>query len=324
MSRERICRRAALLSSLVLLSSACAGTGSQPSEGSVVAAFYPLAFAARTVAGDRLEVVNLTPPGAEPHDLELSTAQMRTLASAELVVYVGGGFQPALEDALAELEVDRLDVLEAVSPLPSRGDPHGEEAHAGEEEAHAGEEEAHAGEEEAHAHPEGAVDPHVWLDPLRMARIVRAIGAALAGADPDGGEGYRARAADLARRLEALHEDYREGLSGCERREIVVSHEAFGYLADRYDLRQLGIAGLDPEAEPAPGRVAEVTRFAREHGVTTIFFERAVSPEVAEVVAAEIGVRTAVLDPLEFPPRRGDYFDVMRANLLKLKEALGC
>ena len=290
-------RRWTLLALSLSLLAACGGGAAGPSRPLVAAAVFPLGWAAERVGGDAIEVAILTPAQTEPHDLGLTPGQVRQVAGADLVLYVGADFQPAVEEVASGRD-EALDVLEAFDAL------------------------AAADEHDDHNH--GPVDPHVWLDPVRMKAVVEAVGARVAELVPDDTDAIRARAAELAEELNALHRDFEAGLSGCERHEIVVSHEAFGYLADRYGLEQIAISGLDPEAEPSPGRIAEVTRLAREKGATTIFFETLVSPAIAETVAAEAGVETAVLDPLEGPPESGDYLRGMRANLEALRKALGC
>jgi zinc transport system substrate-binding protein len=281
-----------LLSGLAVLAvSACGGSSEANSSGGpqVIGAFYPLAFVAERVAGKSASVTNLSPPGVEPHDLELAPDQVRALSEADLVVYLGAGFQPAVEDIVGELdETATLDVLENQEELL-------------------------------------ADDPHVWLDPLRLGEIADAVAARLAEVDPDKAQTYDDNAAALNEDLERLDEEFSGALKDCERDELVVSHEAFGYLTNRYGLEQVGVAGVDPETEPSPGRLAEVAEFARDNDVTTIFFEEQVSPDIAEVLAEESGATTEVLDPLEFPPDgSSDYFDVMRDNLAAITTALGC
>jgi zinc transport system substrate-binding protein len=250
----------------------------------VVASFYTLAYAAERVGGEAVNVRNLTPSGAEPHDLEASPGDVRELHDADLVLLLGGGFQPLLEDAAGDgdhvaraLDTPGLDLLETT-------------------------------------------DAHVWLDPLRYALIVERIGETL---------GRPAAAERLVGRLRALDRDYRDGLANCERREIVTSHDAFAYLAARYGLDQIPIAGASPEGEPAPQDLERAVDAVRETGATTVFVEPLVSPRVAETVAREAGVETAVLNPLEGltedeQARGEDYFSLMRANLAVLREALGC
>jgi len=323
---------------LPLLTAACAGRAGGPGATSggpeVIAAFYPLAFAAGVVAGEHATVTNLSPPGVEPHDLELAPDQVRTLSDADLVVYLGEGFQPAVEDLVGQL--DDTPALDGLAGQDDAGEDHGDEDDDhGDEEEHSDEEEDedddHSDEEESteeghdHELEAGATDPHVWLDPTLLAAIGDAVADQLSEIDPDNADSYRANAETLGEELDALDDDYDAALEDCERRELVVSHEAFGYLTDRYDLEQVGVSGLDPETEPSPGRVAEVAEYAEDNGVTTIFFEEQVSPDIAEVIASEIKADTKVLDPLEFPPDEGnDYLDVMRNNLDAITAALGC
>jgi zinc transport system substrate-binding protein len=167
-------------------------------------------------------------------------------------------------------------------------------------------------------------DPHVWLDPVRMQAMAAAVAERLAQRDPAHASSYRSRAAAVQADLQALDRDFRIALTGCARTDVVTSHAAFGYLANRYGLVQQGISGLSPDAEPSPGRLAEVTRFARAHHVTTIFFESLVSPKVAQAVAAEVGAKTAVLDPVEGVKKGEDYLAVQRRNAAALHDALGC
>jgi zinc transport system substrate-binding protein len=298
--------RAALVgASLASLLSGCSRSGSaaEVDRVSVVASFYPLAEAASRVGGDLVSVENLTPPGVEPHDLELAPDDIEAIATADVIVYLGGGFQPAVEDALAEAEhAVTVDALNAVATNA-----------------------APASEAE-----EGlTVDPHVWLDPARYEEIVRAVADALAKADPANEATYAANADAYIAQLAALDEEFRAGLSYCERTTIVTSHEAFGYLADAYGLTQVGILGLSPEAEPDPRRLAELRDLVEREGVTTIFAEELVSPKVAETLASEAGVQVAVLNPIESltdaQEKAGeDYLSLMRENLDTLRKALDC
>jgi zinc transport system substrate-binding protein len=297
---------------VLLVLAATAGCGRAASAGSapaVVTAFYPLEFLSTRIGGGHVTVSNLTKPGTEPHDVELSPRQVGDISDASLVVYLKG-FQPAVDEAVRQEAGDRaFDVGTAVRLLPAEHDGH---------------DDGGPGEDE-HAEAAGGRDPHVWLDPVRFAAITDALGERLAQVDAAHAADHRARAAAVHRELDALDAEYATGLRDCARREIVTSHEAFHYLADRYGLTEVGITGISPEAEPSPRRMAEVAEQARAAGATTIFFETLVSPKVAETVAREVGARTAVLDPLEGLARPGtDYFSVMRGNLAALRTALGC
>ncbi|MFC7532145.1 metal ABC transporter substrate-binding protein [Actinoplanes sp. GCM10030250] len=300
-----------LLPALVLLVAltGCGGTSSDDGKLAVVTAFYPLQFVSQRVGGDAVSVSNLTKAGAEPHDVELSARQVGEITDAGLVVYLSG-FQPAVDDAVRQNAGDHAFDAASAVPLLTAADA---DAHA----------EEHAEEgEEAHA---GGTDPHVWLDPTRLATIADKLAERLGKADPDHAADYTARAAALRTDLTTLDGEFTKGLTTCAHREIVTSHTAFHYLADRYDLDQIGITGIDPEAEPSPQRLAAVAAEAKELGATTIFFETLVSPKVAETIAREVGAETAVLDPLEgLTDENLDYFTVMRANLATLTKALEC
>ncbi|MEV0650842.1 metal ABC transporter substrate-binding protein [Phytomonospora sp. NPDC050363] len=271
-----------------------------------VAAFYPLQFVTKKVGGEHVNVANLTAPGVEPHDLELSPQQVADLAESDLVVYLGG-FQPAVDDAIAQQAADKSLDAATASPLEDHGTGHDHEGEA-----------EHAGE--------SALDPHIWLDPTRLATVGDQVAAKLAAVDPGHAQAYTDNAAALRASLTTLDTEYRDGLATCERREVVTSHAAFGYLTEHYGLEQVAIEGLSPEGEPSPGRISEVAAFAKEHGVTTIFFETLVSPDVAQTLATEVGAQAKVLDPIEglAADYDGDYFSVMRTNLTALQEALGC
>ena len=163
-------------------------------------------------------------------------------------------------------------------------------------------------------------DPHVWLDPVRYARIVKRVGSVLR---------RPARAAAPMAQLRRLDRDYRTGLAHCARKEIVTSHAAFGYLAQRYGLRQVAITGLTPESEPSARDLEDVVQVVRRTHATNVFFETLVSPRLAQTVAREVGAKTAILDPIEglSPSEQssGDtYFTLMRRNLANLRKALAC
>jgi zinc transport system substrate-binding protein len=300
----------ASLVALAVLGVAACTTNSAAAAGKVdvVAAFYPLQFVAEQVGGGHIAVTNLAKPGAEPHDLELSARQVGRVSDAEVIVYLKG-FQPAVDDAVDQVGGDRtFDVATAVPLLDA-----GESDH------------VHAGEESDH-HEDAAKDPHVWLDPTRLATIAQQVADRLGAADPANKTDYAANAARLRTELTGLDQEYAAGLANCQRRELVTSHAAFGYLADRYHLEQVGLSGVTPDTDPAPQRLASVAQEAREHGATTIFFETLVSPKVADTIAREVGARTAVLDPIEGlqPGSTGDYFSIMRTNLTAIRTALDC
>jgi zinc transport system substrate-binding protein len=162
-----------------------------------------------------------------------------------------------------------------------------------------------------------------------MRRIARRIEDALVTLRPADADGIERRGAAYREQLTALDADYRAGLADCERDIVVTSHEAFGWLVRRYGLRQAGVAGIDPESEPGPERLADLADLVQRTGTTTVFTEDLVSPKVAETLAREAGVHTKTLSPLEgLTGRQRDkgatYVSVMRTNLKKLRAALAC
>jgi zinc transport system substrate-binding protein len=257
----------------LMVSPAAAG-----SKRSVVAAFYPVAYAAARGGGHRVVVTNL----------ELTPDQIDEVLDADVVFELGHGFQPAVEKAAGQRDGPTVSLL-----------------------------------------PAGARDPHIWLDPVRMVAIVRRVQRSLTAADPLGRAVYARNADTLVAELRALDDRYAQGLAACERQVIVTAHEAFGHLARRYGLRQEGVAGLSPDAEPDAQRLGQLADLVKRGGVTTVFTEELVSPRIADTLAREAGVQTATLNPLEGLTKRevsrgADYVTVMDRNLTKLRRALGC
>ncbi len=284
-------RRIALIGLAVVLGGCAAA--SQGTTGadrrSAVAGFFPVAATLRALGGTALTVRDLTPPGVEPHDLELTTDEMDAILDADLVVVMGRGFQPAVERAARNRDGGAVNLLDRL----------------------------HSGS-----------DPHVWLDPVTMQRVVKILATSVDRVFPHQRAPVAAQGARLDRELRALDARYRSGLSRCDRSVIVTAHEAFGPLAARYGLRQEAIAGISPEQEPDPRRIADLSDLVKREGVTTIFTETLVSPKVAQTLGREAGVQTAVLDPIE-SPRSGvtsfaGYLAAMRQNLVVLRAALGC
>ena len=279
-----------VLLGVAVLVAGCGATSGAKGKASVVAAFYPLAWAAEQVGGEAVDVRNLTPPGAEPHDIELTPRDVGRLQEADVVLYLSHGFQPAVEQALDGAKGKRVDALAGLGLRKGVGDEAGKS------------------------------DPHVWLDPVLFAHVVRRIGALF-------GKPRKTRL--LVSRLGSLDRDYRRGLAHCSSRDFVTSHAAFGYLAARYDLHQIPITGIDPESEPSPQRIQRLIELVRREHVRTVFFERLVSPRLAETIARDAGVKAAVLDPIEgltpSEEARGySYFTLMGQNLRELRSALGC
>ncbi|MDN5688058.1 MAG: metal ABC transporter substrate-binding protein [Brachybacterium sp.] len=296
------------------------GAGASADGLTVVTSNYPLSYVVSRIGGDRVTATDLATPGADAHGIELSVKQVMAVQEAALVLQIPR-YQAALDDAISSGPGDNvLDVSSVIEMLPSGGDEHDEHDH--DEHASDGGGGEHAGEEHA-GHDHGPTDPHFWHDPLRLAEVADALAARLGEIDPEGAEAFTAAAAEVRSDLEALDAELGEQYGAVEGdRTFITSHAAYAYLADRYDLHQVGIAGVDPETEPSPRRLLELEQVIDEEGVTTIFFETTASPKVAQTLAENVGVDSAELDNLETRlDEDADYPAVMRNNCQKLLES---
>ncbi|MDO5723513.1 MAG: metal ABC transporter substrate-binding protein [Flaviflexus sp.] len=284
--------RSRILLTLALSSAVLTACSAEPDSTKieVTTSFYPLQYAVQQIGGDRVEVASLTPPGSDAHHLELSPRQVTALAETDLVVYLSG-FQPAMDEAVAEASpthvVDAADIASSDPALDG--------------------------------------NPHFWVDPRLMAELASPIVRELTEIDPDHADEYAERAEEYERTLTDLDEGFRSGLASCERDTLIVTHAAFGYLAHSYGLTQEAIAGVEPDTEPSPARIASVTELIRDSGVTTVFATSKPEVAMAQALAGEADVEVKLLDALEsqLDPER-DYAQVMADNLALLRESLGC
>ncbi len=267
----------------------------------IVAAFYPYEYVVQRVAGEHATVGNLTPPGVEPHDLELTPQQVAELSDADLVIYEAG-FQPAIDDAVEQNPpAAALDVTDVV-PLRDTGAP-GESGAA------------------------SSADPHLWLDPTLLMPITQRVVDVLSDADPANADSYTDNADQLIADLKRLDAEFQSGLAHCDRTEVVTSHAAFGYLTNRYGLTMVPIAGLSPDVDPSPEHLAELQTLIKADGITTVFSETLGTTAYADTLAHDLGLKAAVLDPIEglADEESGqDYLSLMRSNLTALRAANGC
>ncbi|MEV0371901.1 metal ABC transporter substrate-binding protein [Streptomyces sp. NPDC050636] len=303
----------------LLALSACSSSDAAGSGGGkvkVTASFYPMEFLAAQIGGKHVEVTDLTKPGTEPHDLDLTAQQTAQVSESDAIFYIKG-LQPAVDEVIKQSGVENVVEATSLTSLKEHGTEvdshgHGEEEH---------------GHEDEHAHEEeGGKDPHIWLDPVKYAEVAKGVNQALAKADPDHKADYQKNTDALVKKLEGLDADFKKGLKNRGSDTFISTHAAFGYLAERYGLTQEAISGLDPESEPSANRVKELHTLAKEHHVSTVFFETIANPATAKALAGDLRLKTDVLDPIEgisAKSRGKDYFGVMRANLAALQKALG-
>lgn len=319
---------AACAAATALALSACSSTAPSSTSGAkdgtltVMASFYPLQYLAEKIGGEHVTVTSLTPAGAEPHDLELSPKTVDALSSADAVIYLAG-FQSAVDEAIEQQAPKTvIDVSPAVQLVEA-----GVDANHPSEEEDEDTDEAQSSEADGHEdhHHDMSADPHFWLDPVRMANAATLVGDKLAEANPANAEMYKTNAKALMDELTSLGNDLVSKTSTCQIKTFVTAHTAFGYLADRTGLTQVGISGLDPDSSPSPARLAEISQIAKDQGVTTIFTEALIDPKIAQTLADDLGITTAVLDPIESQtdPSK-DYSGVMNDNINALTKALNC
>lgn len=299
-----------------------AGTEDTSSEKklNVMASFYPMYDFATKVGGDKVEVTNMVPAGTEPHDWEPAATDVKNLEEADVFIYNGAGMEHWTEDVLGALDNKELKVVEA-----SRGLTLLEGKEEDEEETEDSSSDSDASDESTDS--EITYDPHVWLNPLNAKAEMENIKNAFVEADPDNKDYYEQNYETYAEKFDQLDKEYKDGLADTKSKDLITSHEAFGYLCQAYGLNQVGIEGLSPDSEPDASRMNEIIKFAKENNVKTIFFEELVSPKVSETIADEIGAKTAVLNPLEGLTddeisAGEDYFSVMESNLKTIEDAL--
>lgn len=297
--------------SLLLLSGACwlmwgGGLAERqvPEDGRlrVVVSFFPYGEFARAVVGDLATVSELVPAGVEPHDFEPTPRDIERMYRADIVIINGAGIDAWAEKVARELPERGVRVIRMADGI-----------------------ELLSAGEESDNH---SADPHFWLDPILAQDQVRTIAQIISERDEQHRDFYQARAEVFTLELDRLDREYQDGLHQCRLRTIVSSHDAFAYLAKRYLLETVSIAGLSPDAEPSSQRLAEIARETSRLGVKFIFFETLSSPKLAETLAGELGIGTLVFDPIEGAPvvdgARATYTELMRSNLRNLEVALEC
>ncbi len=280
----------------------------------VAASFYPLAFFAEQVGKDLTDVTQITPGGVEPHDYDPSPQQLATVQDARVFIMNGAGadaWGDKVIDGLKRNGAVTLRMTDVIKPMGGFN------------------EEGNADPLKPSAANANAYDPHIWLDPVLAKKEIALIRDAFIQADPAHAVQYARNANDVTGQLSSLDREFRRGLQHCAVKDAVVSHNAFRYMAQEYGFSTLAVAGLDPEQEPSPERIAQLADFGKKNGIKYIFFETLASPKIAEALADEIGAQSLVLNPIEGltenEEKNGDnYLTLMRQNLQNLRTAMQC
>jgi len=275
---------------------------------SVCTSFYVMYDFAEKIGGDKVILKNLLPAGADPHSWEPSPKDIVSIEKADILIYNGAGMEGWIDkvlDSISSAELITVETSKDIKLLEVKDN-------------------AASKNNDGHEH---LYDPHVWLDPMKAQVQMRAIVDAFIEVDSSNKDYYEKNYEHYVKELEKLDDEYREAVSGFKKKDIIVSHEAFGYLCDAYGLNQIAISGLDAESEPTSARMVDVAKFAKDNNVKVIFFDKMVTPKIADAIAKSAGAKTEVLNPIASLSiddiRAGkDYFSVMRENLEALKKAL--
>ncbi|WP_226528408.1 metal ABC transporter substrate-binding protein [Metabacillus niabensis] len=303
---------------------------------------YPLEDFTKKIGGDLVEVENVIPPGADAHTFEPSTKDMVNIAEADGFIYSGVGFESFAEKAqesLKDEDVTFINAGEDIELLDQTEHSHEEvateEEHSHEEAEHSHDEAAHEDEhtheeaatEEEHVHDHGDTDPHVWMDPILSIQLAENIKNALTELHPDGKETFENNFEALKTQLNELDQSFSDVINKASKREILVSHAAYGYWESRYGIEQISVLGLSPTQEPSQKELQTIIETAKEHDIKYIIFETNVSSNVTDIVQSEIGAEALTLNNLETLTdeditNKEDYFSIMKKNIETLEKAL--
>lgn len=268
----------------------------------IYTSIYPLYDLTSKIGGDKVDVINLVPAGTEPHDWEISSSDIVNLEKADMLIYNGAGIESWSEKVISTIENKEIIFVKTSQGL-----------------------DIHKGHKDNKSH--GHNDPHTWLSVENAKEEMENIKDALVKKDPNNADYYEKNYETYAKKFDNLDKKYEDTLNPIKNKSIIVAHEAFGYLCDEYDIKQVAIEGLTPDSEPDPAKMTEIIKFAKDNKISTIFFEELVSPKVAETIAKEVGAKTEVLNPLEGLSEESikngeDYFSVMEDNLQAIYDSL--
>ena len=288
-----------LLLTVSLLFSVRENTSSE--KISVVVTFYPLAEFAQQVGGDKVDVINITSGGVEPHDYEPSSQDIIAIQNSDLFLINGNRLDTWALDLITDSETTAVVMSEQALVIDSNlvEDPNLKD------------------------------DPHFWLDPIIAQEIVSIITDKLSVVDPLNDEYYQQNASRYISSIAELNSEYYHGLSNCAMNKIVVSHRAFSYIGTRYNIEIINISGISPEEEPSAKQLAQISELVKTEGIEFVFSESLGSPELAQTIATEVGVQMLELNPIEGLTKEQEennesYISIMKQNLINLRTAMKC
>lgn len=307
---------------------------SDSKQTEVYASTFATAAIAREIGGDQVNVKMIVPPGADPHSYEPTSKQLTEIAKGDLFLLTGTTLEPyskKIQESLKGTDVRFVETSKDVNLLESDAtlhvheeEEHSEDEHAHEEEGH----DDHATDEHAHeeeGHDHGKYDPHVWLDPVNAKAMARSITTALSKEVPKDKATFEKNLKAFDQQADELDDQFKQAVADGSKKELLVTHAAYGYLAERYGFTQLPIAGISPSDEPSQKQLAALVKEARMHDLKYVAFEETVSPKVARVIQKEIGAESVTIHNLESVTKaqqNSSYFKLMEENVQTLKKAL--
>jgi zinc transport system substrate-binding protein len=285
----------------------CRSKSTESAKIKVVATLFPLYDMARNIGGEKADVSLLMPPGVEPHTFEPTPSDIIKINEADIFVYTDRFMEPWAADMIKGVVNKKLIVVDA-----SKGT------------------QMISAEFHDRDEPQGARDPHIWLDFDNARIMARNIAGALEAKDPADKAFFQQRAADYDKKLSELDTSFRKTLGTCRHKEIVYAgHYAFGYLAKRYGLKYLAAQGVSPNAEPTAKDLTNLVEQIRKNNIHYVFYEELTSPKIAETIAGETDASLLLLNPAANLTKdqfeRGvSFFDIMNADLKNLEIGLEC
>jgi zinc/manganese transport system substrate-binding protein len=291
----------------------------QPSETTgieVVTTFLPITLFTRAVAGDCATVKALVPPTTGPHDFQAKPGDLAALRQARVLVKNGLEMESFLDKLVASAGNSQLAVIDSSRGIATIDSPEEEAAHGHEH-----------GEDEGHEHAHGAVNPHIWLDPLRAVQQVETIRDGLVKADPSCAEGYKRNAAAYTAELRALNDELATQLKPYRGKTFIAFHDFAPYFAQRYNLKADFLVDV-PELNPSPADLQRVAAEVRQTQLKALLSEPQEGQRSFNTLAKDLGIKISVFDPLETGSDQSasdpqTYFVVMRRNVADLIQAFG-
>lgn len=280
----------------------------------IAATFFPLYDITKDIAGNKADIYSIIPDGVEPHDFEPTIDAIKKLNSADAFVTIGIEFQQTEQKLIDAVNpniklISSSKGLELINLKSETGSVP----------------ELSISESGKDLGTETGKDTHIWLSPRNMEFMAKNIAEGLKSINSANADYYDANLNITLSKLIQLDTEYKDGLSNCSKDTILVSHNAFAYLAKDYGFNFISISGISPELEPSPQQIKQLVDIANKKNLKYIFYESLVDPRVSQTVAKEIGAQTLELDPIEGSnDPNADYFSIMRKNLENLKIALEC